>query len=494
MIDLNLGKQKEKFLADFKSQRKGYILWGLFLVFSFLFVLYIGPLEGLERFGLVGTKKQQEQPTRAEISAKLMVIIFNPIIESQGNKRLNEVFGWTHPDVTTSGVLGDLNQNSHGNAAYSIVLRIEVDGFPVFNDGYTYTDDSYLSAHNTNNFYDSGCSGLNDAHCANLYKIINDYQVAQKVQSGEIDEVFLWGAPGFGFYRESAMAGDGAYYINAGLIPNVLSSRAFVIMMLNYERGVAEALESYGHRVEWILWKMYENKFPQPPSEKHALSRYIIEDRDLPGKGGIGDVHNPVNAQSDYDRANTRYVPSNAAEWFNFPNINYENRQDINCTAWGCDPRGYLKWWYDHMPYKAGTKDGCLNNWWEYILKVDAYKSSGACFTASASPSPTPTTIPTATPSSDVTLPTVSIDSPTNGGVVPRRSTVTIRASASDNVGVTKVEFLVNGSLICTDIDSSYSCNWQVPGKPNASYTLTAKAYDAAGNNAFVNITVKSSK
>ncbi len=81
----------------------------------------------------------------------------------------------------------------------------------------------------------------------------------------------------------------------------------------------------------------------------------------------------------------------------------------------------------------------------------------------------------------DVTSPTASITSPTTGSSFPRRSKVTITATASDNVGVSKVEFLANGSNICTSSTAPYSCIWSVPGK-RGSVTLTAKAYDAAGN------------
>lgn len=108
-------------------------------------------------------------------------------------------------------------------------------------------------------------------------------------------------------------------------------------------------------------------------------------------------------------------------------------------------------------------------------------------------PTPTPTFTPTPTPPpSDTTSPTVSITNPLNGSTVFRNSKVTITASASDNIGVTKVEFLVNGSIKCTDTTSSYSCSWKVPGARNRTYTLTAKAYDVAGNTANHNINVTS--
>ncbi len=51
-------------------------------------------------------------------------------------------------------------------------------------------------------------------------------------------------------------------------------------------------------------------------------------------------------------------------------------------------------------------------------------------------------------PPPDTTPPTVSIGSPTSGNV---SGTVTVSANASDNVGVTRVDFYVNGGLVGSD-------------------------------------------
>jgi hypothetical protein len=59
--------------------------------------------------------------------------------------------------------------------------------------------------------------------------------------------------------------------------------------------------------------------------------------------------------------------------------------------------------------------------------------------------------------------------------------TITLSATASDNVGVTRVEFLVDGALKATDTTSPYSATLDSTTLTNGSHTLTAKAYDAAG-------------
>ena len=80
----------------------------------------------------------------------------------------------------------------------------------------------------------------------------------------------------------------------------------------------------------------------------------------------------------------------------------------------------------------------------------------------------------------DTTLPTVSVTSPTAGSTVS--GTVSINATASDNVGVTKVEFYVDGALRSTDTTSPYSWSWNTTTFANSAHTIVAKAYDAANN------------
>jgi hypothetical protein len=91
----------------------------------------------------------------------------------------------------------------------------------------------------------------------------------------------------------------------------------------------------------------------------------------------------------------------------------------------------------------------------------------------------------------DITAPTVSITAPLNGATVV--GTVSINATASDNIGVTKVEFYVDGALKSTDMTSSYSYSWDSTSAANGSHSLTAKAYDAAlnvGTSSTVSVTV----
>ena len=84
-------------------------------------------------------------------------------------------------------------------------------------------------------------------------------------------------------------------------------------------------------------------------------------------------------------------------------------------------------------------------------------------------------------PPPDTAPPTVSITSPSSGSTVS--NTITVTASASDNVGVAGVQFKLDGSnLGGEDTSSPYSVSWNTTAASNGSHTLTARARDAAGN------------
>lgn len=80
----------------------------------------------------------------------------------------------------------------------------------------------------------------------------------------------------------------------------------------------------------------------------------------------------------------------------------------------------------------------------------------------------------------DLAAPTVSITAPAAGAGLS--GSVTYSATATDTVGVSKVEFYANSILLNTDTTAPYSYSWDTTLAANGSYDLKAKAYDAAGN------------
>ncbi len=83
----------------------------------------------------------------------------------------------------------------------------------------------------------------------------------------------------------------------------------------------------------------------------------------------------------------------------------------------------------------------------------------------------------------DTTPPTVIISSPSSDTTITSAQTLTVVANASDDTGVSKVEFYNGSTLIATDTSNTFSTSLTISDADNGTiYNLTAVAYDAAGN------------
>lgn len=80
----------------------------------------------------------------------------------------------------------------------------------------------------------------------------------------------------------------------------------------------------------------------------------------------------------------------------------------------------------------------------------------------------------------DTTPPSAALAAPLAGSTVSGLVPVTV--NASDNVGVARVELLVNGTVVATDNSAPFSFSWDSTGVANGKASLSAIAYDAAGN------------
>ncbi|WP_295452861.1 Ig-like domain-containing protein [uncultured Thiodictyon sp.] len=81
----------------------------------------------------------------------------------------------------------------------------------------------------------------------------------------------------------------------------------------------------------------------------------------------------------------------------------------------------------------------------------------------------------------DTVAPTASISTTAASPLTPPQ-TVTLTVNASDNLGVTRVEFYDGSTLKATDTAAPYSYAWSVTSADAGTHVWTAKAYDAAGN------------
>ena len=346
---------------------------------NILFILIVNCLLPLN---LLAKKKAEP------IIVKVAVVYENPQIRSQGNKHFHECIqtpkynrAWNDPKILAHEYKNALEEISHGVVKYEIVQEIEADHL------FTYLRNDPLKRLLT---VDQMYQLLSEPNWATLKEVETTYDYNAMVEyygfdkmrdKGEIHEVWIWSFP-FGGMYESHMMGKDAFWLNSNPNSNPTCKEHLCIMGLNYERDLACALESYGHRFESVMmevfgWWNYEKK--NKKEELTMWERYAgyIKNYDKFDKGqsNIGNIHFPPNGEKDYDWKNPNKVYTYADEWFYYPNVKEKKGRLIDCSEWGCSHLGYMKWWFTHIPCFEGInkKDGKLNNWWHYVVD---YKSA----------------------------------------------------------------------------------------------------------------------
>jgi hypothetical protein len=300
------------------------------------------------------------------IVRKTLVINMDPIIESQQKLRLHQVKKWSDPKEVNRGYVDSLAQCSNGSVVYDVVDWIDSDVFPIKADGFRYTDAAYVG------------SQWHQPDAVSYPAIVKDFNLVARVNSGEIDEVIIWGGPYFGFW-ESHMVGPTAYFVNSGGTVRTDVKRNFVIMGLNYERSLADAIHSYGHRFESIMTKVYgrwDSKAPAP----NAWELLAATNADRPGSSGCGNVHVPPNGKDAYDYGNDVGVTSRCEDYAAWPKLSGA-KSVVGYKSWkitGTDAQlDYLQYWFAHIPRAARVNaDKKQNNWWKYAADFNAYPES----------------------------------------------------------------------------------------------------------------------
>ena len=332
-----------------------------------------------------GPAQPKDEPVQG-VSPRVLVINFDPIVDAQGT-HLSAKMGWNNVDALIAGFIAGIEEVSDGLVKYQYdrANRIDVSEFPRKADTFQYTAASYLAVMQAEPTH-------HEPDTVDYWKIVNDYHLLDRVMSHQIDEVWLFGGPYFGFW-ESHMVGRGAVWCNSSpLAKSDLCTRRFVIMGFNYQRGVPEMIHDIGHRMEAIMANVYgslealRNAYlsvdprAQPPvgpekfvNPRNDFERFLLFEKIAPGRAEMGLVHTPPNATKDNDWRNPNLASSTCDDWLNFPDLQ-GTRRDLTCDEWGGGGDAqiaYIKWWFKHVPHVKGSKNGILNNWWQYTMKVD---------------------------------------------------------------------------------------------------------------------------
>jgi hypothetical protein len=306
-------------------------------------------------------------PEGDPITKKVFVLIFDPIMPD--GQKLTVSRNWMNPVTASNDAVNFFKNVTNNKVTYSIQETHELQMIPKKIDGFTYTPQSYEAvlanpptAHNPDS--------------ADYYEFLNDptLDICGKLNRNEIDELWMFGGPWFGF-SESALAtsptGPNGFAYNGPTYTQTACNRLIPIMGFNYERQLAEMVHDWGHRTEASMSEVYgsweENR------TLHNWDKFGLVKAQSPSFpfSGCGSAHWPPNAVSDYDYGNPSSTSSFCDDFNNYPNLSSlgNNVTNVNCTLWECSQLGYFEWWFRHIPHFAGTApDGKLNDWWQYII------------------------------------------------------------------------------------------------------------------------------
>jgi peptidoglycan/xylan/chitin deacetylase (PgdA/CDA1 family) len=78
------------------------------------------------------------------------------------------------------------------------------------------------------------------------------------------------------------------------------------------------------------------------------------------------------------------------------------------------------------------------------------------------------------------TSPSVSVTAPAAGAVLSGQATLS--ANASSSVGISRVDYLVNGAVVASSTSSPYAATWDSSAVGDGPVTVTARATDTGGN------------
>ncbi len=249
------------------------------------------------------------------IFKQVYVIVYDPLL-SNGQK-LSEYKHWNDHSAITQQTIDFFKQTSSNKLNYSVVdTAIVTSGWPELTDGFSYTETEYLAVL-------AGQQTPHNPTMVNYNKIVNsaEFDICGKLNRGEIDEVWVYNAPWFGFY-ESTLVGPGAYFYNSNPVSGSHGcNRLLPIMGPSVERTKDEAVHNFTHRTEDTMKKVYGSW--QQNNTSHNWNKFGLVKAQSPNYtySGCGSSHYPPNAVSDYNYGNTTPVLSNCDDFINYPNL-----------------------------------------------------------------------------------------------------------------------------------------------------------------------------
>src|SRR5688572_2774472 len=238
-------------------------------------------------------------PTR---TVKVALVIIDPPIAAEGGLRFHERFGWDDPFALTNALADSLDAASGGAVDYQIVSTYDESILYAALEGHVISVDSMYRL-----FLEPGWETFHQLEqtggfAFNYNGLLAAHDFCTMSNNKEIDEIWVYSMPFTGMY-ESRLTGEGAFWYNSPPLDGNTCIDQLPIMGFNYERGVAEAMHSFGHRVESAMAHTF-GRWDYSAVDKNDWEKFASYDEAVPGEAHIGNIHFPPNGTSDYDYGN----------------------------------------------------------------------------------------------------------------------------------------------------------------------------------------------
>jgi hypothetical protein len=306
-----------------------------------------------------------EMPAQEHARIKVLAIHFDPIDDT--GQPLSKRYQWNEVRNLTWQHTSDMYFSSGGAVAYDVVAMRTVREFPPML-GEPFTLESYHSC------LGQGKSCI-DATRTDYTKLIYDEGLCSEIASEYVDEVWLFGGPGFGFY-ESRMIGPGAFHVNSAPLfsdaPTSECTRPFLIMGFAMQRTNVEMLHNFGHRVDHMLAHYAEN--PVRGFDPETASLFMRPKSGI-GFAGCGTTHHPPNAATGEEQDRHYGLKSDVASLCDsvgpVPNPGATARL-LDCREWFCQESPYHRWRFLKLPRTLET------NWWRLFFPRATWQAGAA--------------------------------------------------------------------------------------------------------------------
>lgn len=349
--------------------------------------------------GCKGPTKSSSVPERKELEKaetqviKIAVVIEDPLI---GGKRFHEMGKWNNPRDMYPKIKEVLEECSGGVVKYEIVKVIESDRLFTYFKENENKPDRHFTNEQLKSYYIDDPKWTKIREHEKGWNILYDYLSMVKHygfedmrEKDEVNEVWVCSFTVNGMYESNYVAQTGkGFWLNSDPTGGASNSKLLTVMYYNYERGIAEAIHSNGHRVESIMKEVYGRWATCPPAEEYVKGmelnnweKFSFYDELNPGHGQIGNIHFPVNGVKDYDYTNDTKKVTYRKSWKYYPDLQFleTDKEEVDRTTWknmanGNEHLGCMINFFSHLPNKKGINphDGKLNNWWHYIVNYES--------------------------------------------------------------------------------------------------------------------------